>query len=80
MSGRQLVRKLRDRARTAACQNFPNEAFWWAGESTLTYPSGEALLVLAQEAAFANGPIEHGQQVAFGRIRIRATGLVPNAW
>ena len=30
-----------------------------------------------QEAAFANGPIVAGDQVAFGRIRIRATGLAP---
>jgi hypothetical protein len=60
--------------------NFPDEAFWWAGETTLTYPGGSALLVLAQEAAFANGPIVSGDQIAFGRVRIRATGLVPNAW
>ena len=31
--------------------NFPEEAFWWAGETTLTYPGGSALLVLAQEAS-----------------------------
>ena len=24
--------------------NFPDEAFWWAGETTLTYPGGSALL------------------------------------
>src|SRR4051812_44615133 len=45
--------------------NFPDEAFWWAGETTLTYPGGSALLVMAQEAAFANGPIADGEQVAF---------------
>ena len=60
--------------------NFPDEAFWWAADSTLTYPGGSALLSLGQEAAFANGPVAPGDQVAFGRIRIRATGLVPNAW
>ena len=60
--------------------NFPEEAFWWAGETTLTYPGGSALLVLAQEAAFANGPIVSGDQIAFGRVRIRATGLTPGAW
>ncbi len=60
--------------------NFPEEAFWWAAETTLTYPGGQALLVLGQEAAFANGPLVAGDQVAFARIRIRATGLVPGAW
>jgi hypothetical protein len=60
--------------------NFPDEAFWWAAETTLTYPGGQALLVLGQEAAFANGPLVAGEQVAFARIRIRATGLVPGAW
>ena len=60
--------------------NFPDEAFWWAADTTLTYPGGSALLSLGQEAAFANGPVAPGDQVAFGRIRIRATGLVPNAW
>lgn len=60
--------------------NFPDEAFWWAAESTLTYPGGQALLVLGQEAAFANGPLAAGEQVAFARLRIRATGLVPGAW
>ena len=60
--------------------NFPDEAFWWSADSTLTYPGGSALLSLGQEAAFAGGPVAPGDQVAFGRIRIRATGLVPNAW
>jgi hypothetical protein len=60
--------------------NFPDELFWWTGETTLTYPGGSALLVLAQEAAFVNGPVQDGGQVGFGRLRIRATGLIPNAW
>jgi hypothetical protein len=60
--------------------NFPDEAFWWAGETTLTYPGGSALLVLAHEAAFGSGSPSAGQQIAFGRVRIRATGLTPGAW
>jgi hypothetical protein len=60
--------------------NFPDEAFWWSGDATLTYPGGTAQLVMGQEAAFLNGPVADGDQVAFGRVRIRATGLVPNAW
>jgi hypothetical protein len=60
--------------------NFPEEAFWWSGETTLTYAGGSALLVMAQEAAFLSGPVAEGDQTAFGRVRIRATGLIPNAW
>jgi hypothetical protein len=60
--------------------NFPAEAFWWGAETTLTYPGGTALLVLAQEAAFQNDVIVGGEQVSFGRVRIRATGLIAGAW
>src|SRR3954451_21680962 len=60
--------------------NFPDEAFWWSGDATLTYPGGTALLTMGQEAAFVNGPVQDGGQVAFGRVRIRATGLAANAW
>src|SRR4051812_35275570 len=60
--------------------NFPDEAFWWSGDSTLNYAGGTAQLIMGQEAAFLNGPVRDGDQTAFGRVRIRATGLVPNAW
>src|SRR4051812_27829605 len=60
--------------------NFPDESFWWSGDSTLNYPGGTALLTMGQEAAFANIAVDPGQQVAFGRVRIRATGLTANAW
>ena len=62
--------------------NFGPEAFYWSATAFGTYTSllnglpvvgGSALLVLAQEAAFANlagGPIE-GNQTVFARIRIR---------
>jgi len=60
--------------------NFPDESFYWSGDATLTYPGGTALLTMAQEAAFLNGPVVDGEQIAFGRLRIRATGLTPNAW
>lgn len=61
--------------------NFPDEAFWWAAEALM--PSGDpalggnALLVLAMEAAFENGPVVDGEQVSFGRVRVRAGNLVP---
>ena len=61
--------------------NFPDEAFWWTTEAeTTTTPGGaKALLVLATEAAFANGDPVDGDQVTFNRTRIRVLGgLKPN--
>lgn len=57
--------------------NFPGEAFWWAGEASMSAGSVNALLVLAQEAAFANEEPVNGDQVAFSRVRIRVDGLTP---
>lgn len=53
--------------------NFPDEAFWWSADALLeTNGNGDgAGLVLALEAAFANGPVVPGDQVSFGRIRYR---------
>ena len=57
--------------------NFPGEAFWWAGEAHIESGSTTALLVLAQEAAFGGAAEEivNGEQVAFSRVRIRIEGL-----
>ena len=55
---------------------FPGEAFWWTGEASMTMSNNEdALLVMAQEAAFANEEPREGDQAVFGRIRIRVDGL-----
>ena len=52
--------------------NFPGEAFWWNGGSTLTTgDGGKAILVMALEAAFANEEPIPGDQVVFARIRFR---------
>jgi hypothetical protein len=60
--------------------NFPDEAFWSSAESSIDAGGGDsALLVTAVEAAFAGGPAKAGDQVSFGRIRVRAGGLVDNA-
>lgn len=56
--------------------NFPEEAFYWAADSALTSGTGvDALLTLALEAAWLNGPPELGANVTFSRIRIRIAGL-----
>ncbi len=62
--------------------NFPDEAFWSVADSSIDAGGGEkAQLVTAVEAAFASadGLPAKGQQVSFGRIRIRASGLVDGA-
>jgi hypothetical protein len=67
---------------TPALSNFPEEAFWWAGEASMpTRNGGSALLVLAREAAFggADEAVRDGDQVSFSRVRIRIDNLVPGA-
>lgn len=52
--------------------NFPGEAFWWAGGTIIDLPGGgSADLVMALEAAFAFEEPIQGDQVSFGRVRIR---------
>ena len=55
------------------------EAFWWQGEASIERRAGgRALLVLAAEAAFANEQAVDGDQISFGRIRVRVDNLRPN--
>lgn len=51
--------------------NFPDEAFWFAADASITLPQGGALYVAAIEAAFANEVAAVGDQISFARIRIR---------
>jgi hypothetical protein len=62
-----------------AQSNFPDETFWWSAEALITAGDTRARLVLAQEAAFANETVTAGDQVSFGRIRVRLDGVRPNA-
>ncbi len=65
-----------------ALSNFPEEAFWWAGEASIERRAGgRALLVLAREAAFggADEAVRDGDQVSFSRVRIRVDNLRPGA-
>ncbi len=63
-----------------ADSNFPDEAFWWTGEAEMNLTGGgDALLVLAREAAFANEVPADGDQVSFSRVRVRATVPVAGA-
>jgi PKD repeat protein len=59
---------------------FPDELFWQRCDGLMTTSgTGRALLVIALEAAFANGPVAAGDQVAFGRVRLRVDNLVAGA-
>jgi len=52
--------------------NFPNELFYWTAEATGNLATGgRVLLVLAVEGAFINDQVVYGDQVVFGRIRVR---------
>ncbi len=52
--------------------NFFDEHFYFAASAGMdTRTGGRALLVLAEEAAFASGAPQAGQQIVFSRIRVR---------
>ena len=61
--------------------NYPGELFWWNAVARFdttnldTDAAVKARLVLADEATFMNGDAAAGDQIAFGRIRIRVNGL-----
>jgi hypothetical protein len=62
-----------------ANSNFPDEAFWWSGEAQLAADNGVVgTLVLASEAAFT-ARVQKGDQISFGRIRIRIDNLEDGA-
>jgi len=60
--------------------NFADENFYSLASAGLTTgAAGKASLTLAAEAAFANGAVAAGDQISFGRVRIRVSGLTPGA-
>src|SRR5438093_8956720 len=60
--------------------NFPTALFYWLADARLTLPGGgRARLTLAVEGGFVHGVVVPGDQLAFGRVRIRADGLVAGA-
>ena len=62
-----------------ADSNFPEEMFYWSGEAELAGTGGiSARLVLALEGAFG-GAVQQGDQITFGRVRIRVDNLVGGA-
>lgn len=60
--------------------NFPDETFWWAATADITRSiGGKVQLVLAMEAAFTTEGPTVGEQIAFGRVRVRMDKLRPGA-
>jgi hypothetical protein len=61
--------------------NFPDETFYWSANALIDKRSVgvRAKLILAQEATFFNGTAAAGDQMTFGRIRVRIDGAQPNA-
>ncbi|MGZ7457726.1 hypothetical protein ACXPVS_13235 [Pseudomonas sp. Ma2-10] len=59
--------------------NFPDEAFWFTGDGTIVDAAQgiDLIYVSAVEAAFSGGDPVEGDQISFGRIRIRVD--VPTA-
>ncbi|MFA6290804.1 MAG: fibronectin type III domain-containing protein [Victivallales bacterium] len=60
--------------------NFAEEHFYWAGDASIDFvvPGGvasSAILVLGLEGAFGLGPVAAGDQVTFGRVRVRINDL-----
>ncbi|WP_262106714.1 chitobiase/beta-hexosaminidase C-terminal domain-containing protein [Arthrobacter sp. Marseille-P9274] len=76
-----IVDVLPDPAQPASFpDNFPGEAFWWAADAEMTIGAEDIRLTLASEAAWAAEEVRDGDQVAFGRIRVRGDGVfVPGA-
>ncbi|MFF1253845.1 S-layer homology domain-containing protein [Pseudarthrobacter sp. NPDC058329] len=68
-----------DTQRASFPDNFPDESFWWAADAEIPVGAdGRARLVLALEAAFAQGAVAPGDQIAFGRTRYSMRGLTPD--
>ena len=66
-------------AASAANSNFPAEMFYFSGDASLPGTNGvTGRLVLGLEGAFS-GAVQTGNQIAFGRVRIRIDNLTQGA-
>lgn len=54
---------------------FGAEAFWMMASASIRNGTIDARLVIALEAAYGSGAPADGDQISFGRIRVRVTGL-----
>jgi hypothetical protein len=57
------------------------ETFWWSADARFDTPAGRALLVLGLEATFGGDEsVADGQQITFGRLRIRVDTSVAGTY
>ncbi len=56
------------------------ETFWWTSEAALAFAGGDGLLVLAMEGAFVGENPVPGEQISFGRVRIRVNVDTPGTY
>jgi hypothetical protein len=57
---------------TSEQSGFGDEAFYWYGTSTISFPNGgQAILVTGLESAYLNGSPAPGEQMVFTRVRVR---------
>lgn len=54
---------------------FSEEHFYWVANAGTTAVQGGTGLVLALEGAFSSGPVIPGDQIVFGRVRIRIASV-----
>ena len=67
-------------AATSFPDNFPDEFFYQLASASITTGNGgKATLSDNLEGAFANGAVKDGDQMVFGRFRVKITNAVPNA-
>lgn len=60
---------------------FGEEGFYWSAEAAATSPAGDALLILALEAAYGgDGAARNGSQIVFGRLRLRIDVPAPGQY
>ena len=59
--------------------NYPDEMFYQLATAAVTTPSMDMLIEMNLEAAYSTGPVVPGNEMVFGRIRIRdrKTGFTP---
>jgi hypothetical protein len=56
---------------------YPNEAFYWSATAdVVTAGGGAGQLIMGVEGAFLNNSVIDGDQIVFGRIRIRIDNLI----
>ncbi|WP_460126503.1 hypothetical protein [Pseudomonas sp. S2_C03] len=62
--------------------NFPDEAFWFTGDGSIVDAARgiDLTYVSALEAAFSGGDPKEGDQISFGRIRIRVDVPTPGIY